>query len=269
MPPTQPLLLINVPYRMVRESLSRLSALSIGAEVYLDNRTVDEADLAGARRLGQELVERSIPCTVHAPYMDLTPGGVDRDIRRITVEKLKKAVEMANLLGPGAWSATACTTGGGSAAWRRYGSKTARRRGRRCSKSRATAAHDREYLRGDPGDHARLLGRFKKRSLWFCFDTGHFNLFYDRLPRGVARAARRSGSGSFISTTTTEERRASAGGAGSFPFPGAEALPRLPRRHHSSRRRRPAKPLQWIPYNAPRSFYHKWLSELKSHTEKA
>ena len=31
--------------------------------------------------------------------MDLSPGGVDREIRRISLEKLKKSVEIARLLG--------------------------------------------------------------------------------------------------------------------------------------------------------------------------
>ena len=84
-------LLINAPYNMIRARMERIAALRVGVEAYLDNEAVGEVSRDDARRLGRELEERGIIRTVHAPFMDLSPGGVDRDMRRISREKLKRA----------------------------------------------------------------------------------------------------------------------------------------------------------------------------------
>jgi sugar phosphate isomerase/epimerase len=174
----KPQLLINVPYEMVRTNVARLTALQVGAEIYLNNRAVDEADRMEARRIGRELADRSILCTVHGPYMDLTPGSVDKDIRRITREKLKKAVEIAHLLG-----ARGVVCHNAYDRWRYGGLEETW-----LDNSAETWA---EILK-DAGDMPlmienifdetpeiilALLERFDKGNLWVCFDTGHFNLF--------------------------------------------------------------------------------------------
>jgi len=46
--------------------------------VFVSNNLIDHIDLDEARRVGQELRSRAIPCTLHAPYMDLSPGGSTR-----------------------------------------------------------------------------------------------------------------------------------------------------------------------------------------------
>lgn len=171
-------LLINVPYEMLGPGMERLTALKIGAEVYLDNGTVDRIEKDEARRLGRELADRSILCTVHAPYMDLAPGSVDEDIRRVTREKLKKAAEAAHELG-----AQAIVCHGMYDRWRHEDMKQ-----EWVDKSTETWT---EILKetGDmplmienifdetPEIILALLDRFKEKNLWVCFDTGHFNLF--------------------------------------------------------------------------------------------
>ena len=178
MPTDKPQLLINVPFRMVREGLAQLTALQVGVEVYLDNQTVDEADLSMARRLGQELAERSILCTVHAPYMDLVPGAVDKDIRRITVEKLKKGVEMANLLG-----ARGIVCHGMYDRWR-YGGlqqewldNSVETWTEILKDSGEMPLMIENIFDETPEIMLALLERFKEKNLMVCFDTGHFNLF--------------------------------------------------------------------------------------------
>ena len=171
-------LLINVPFDMVRESLSKLSALHVGAEIYLDSRTIDEADPAEARRLGRELSDRSILCTVHAPYMDLAPGSVDEDIRRITLEKLKKSAEIAHLLGS---RGMVCHEmydrwryGGLEEAWIDNRTETWTEI---LKDSGEMPVIIENIFNKTPEIILALLERFKEKNLMVCFDTGHFNLF--------------------------------------------------------------------------------------------
>jgi sugar phosphate isomerase/epimerase len=171
-------LLINVPYDMVRANLERIKALRVGVEVYINNEAVLEIDRQEARQLGLELEERAIACTVHAPYMDLSPGGADKEIRRVSLEKLKKSVEIARILG-----AQGMVCHGGYDKWRFGG---AEERWLQNSIDTWTEALE---ISGDlplvienvfeetPSTIIALLDRFEEKNLWFCFDTGHFNLF--------------------------------------------------------------------------------------------
>jgi len=176
---TGPQLLINVPYGMVQESLARLAALGVGAEIYLDNREVGEIDVGGARTVGRELGERGIPCTVHAPYMDLSPGAVDADVRRLTEEKLRKTVDLSLALG-----AKGIVCHGGYDKWRFDGHEDwwLESSVETWSAVLKNAGEDlpviiENIFEETPATLIALFDNFKNGNLWFCFDTGHFNLF--------------------------------------------------------------------------------------------
>ena len=175
----KPRLLINVPYDMVQENLARLTALGVGAEIYLDNRAVGEVGVDDARKVGHELMERGILCTVHAPYMDLSPGGVDRDVRRLTQEKLKKAVDISLALG-----AAGIVCHGGYDKWRFDGHEEWWLES--SVETWSSVLEDagdglpviiENIFEETPATLIALLDHFREKNLWFCFDTGHFNLF--------------------------------------------------------------------------------------------
>lgn len=48
-----------------------------------------------AKELGKNLKACGIETTVHAPFMDLSPGGYDRAIKRVSIDRIKKAVDVA------------------------------------------------------------------------------------------------------------------------------------------------------------------------------
>ena len=171
-------LLINVPYRMVRPRLGDIVSLGIGIEVYLSNYALDEIEAGDVREVGRLLADQGVTCTCHAPFADLSPGGIDRQIRHISKEKLKKAVEMGNIMG-----AKGVVCHGGYDRWRLGGHEEL---------WLANSVETWTELLGAAGDMPlfvenvfeetpetilALLDRFKEKNLWFCFDTGHFNLF--------------------------------------------------------------------------------------------
>ena len=94
-------LFVNVPYRMVEKSLERATGLSIGLEIYLDNHLIEEIDTDEVKGLSKKLKERNIPCTVHAPFMDLSPGSYDPLVREITGRRFHQVMDAAALLRPG------------------------------------------------------------------------------------------------------------------------------------------------------------------------
>ena len=178
MPARDRKLLLNVPYDMVRPRIERILSLGIGVEVYLNNVAVNEIDRQDARQLGRELEERAIICTVHAPYIDLSPGGVDREIRHISVEKLKKSCEIARLLG-----AKGMVCHGGYDRWRFGGHEEIWLKNsldtwtELLGESGDLPLLIENVFEQTPSTIVALLDRFSDKNLWFCFDTGHFNLF--------------------------------------------------------------------------------------------
>ena len=163
---------------MVRPRLPDIVSLGIGIEVYISNDACDEMEAGDAREVGRLLADQGVTCTCHAPFMDLSPGGVDRQVRHISRERLKKAIETANIIG-----AKGIVCHGGYDRWRFGGHEDL---------WLANSVETWTELLGSAGDLpllvenvfeetpamiVALLDRFKEKNLWTCFDTGHFNLF--------------------------------------------------------------------------------------------
>jgi sugar phosphate isomerase/epimerase len=158
--------------------MEKVTALGIGIEIYVDNLAVSEIDATDAKALGLELRNRAIVCTVHAPFMDLSPGGVDADVRNISRAKIRKAIDIANHIG-----ARGIVCHGAYDRWRFDG-----REGLWLENSVETwtdalkAAGDlpimiENIFEEEPSPLIALFDHFKEKNLWLCFDTGHFNLF--------------------------------------------------------------------------------------------
>jgi sugar phosphate isomerase/epimerase len=170
---------INVPYGRVRENLKRILSFGIGIEIYLENHLIEELTAPEAKELGIVLQGQGVECTVHAPFMDLSPGGYDREIRRITREKLKKSVEMATLL-----HARGIVCHPGYDKWRfdrneklwLDGSVETWTEVIREAKGGPLVMVE-NIFEEQPSTLIELFAHFKEENLWFCFDSGHFNLF--------------------------------------------------------------------------------------------
>jgi sugar phosphate isomerase/epimerase len=63
-------------------------------EIYLDNTQItqfNEQDIFKAA----ELLSKFPNHTIHAPFIDISPGAFDKDVRRISLEKLKRVLTIA------------------------------------------------------------------------------------------------------------------------------------------------------------------------------
>jgi len=172
-------LLINAPYHMVRAGFEKLLGLGVGVEIFFNNNIIDDVDVGDVKSLGKALKERAIPCTVHAPFMDLSPGGFDRKIRAISLDRLKKATSFANELG-----ALGVVCHPGFDRWRYDGNE-------QLWFDASIGTWDEVLKEAGPGlpvmlenifedepsTLLMLFDYFKEKNLWFCFDSGHFNLF--------------------------------------------------------------------------------------------
>jgi len=167
----------NVPYSMVRDNIQRILDHRIGIEIYFDNNAIDEVTSQDVKETSRLLSDTGICCTVHAPYMDLSPGGVDRTIRSVTADKLKKSVEMANLLRA---KGVVCHPGynkwfydGHQQVWLEASLKTWDEVLKEADEGLTVMVEN--IFEEEPSTFIELFGHF--RDLFFCFDSGHFNLF--------------------------------------------------------------------------------------------
>ena len=172
-------LLVNAPYHMIKENMERLARLGIGVEVFFNNNIIDEIDPNEVKELGGQFRERGIRCTVHAPFMDLSPGGFDKKIVAVSRERLKKAVELAQRL-----AALGAVCHPGFDKWRFQGNEQLWLDTSIETWSEVLKEADKSFpimleniFEDEPATLVTLFGYFKDKNLWFCFDTGHFNLF--------------------------------------------------------------------------------------------
>jgi sugar phosphate isomerase/epimerase len=173
---------INAPYNMIEQSLERILDLNVGIEVYANNNVLDELDMNKVKDMSRKLQDNGIACTVHAPFMDLSPGGFDKTIRAISRDKILKAVEMAHLLHAGS---IVCHPGYDK--WRVDANPQLWQMWFESSIETWTevigAAKDdlvvmlENIFEEIPASFIALFDYFKGKNLHFCFDSGHFNLF--------------------------------------------------------------------------------------------
>ncbi len=164
---------------MVRDNMERLTRLGIGVEVFFGNNSIDEINLDEVKELGRAFKDRGISCTVHAPFADLSPGGFDKKIVAVSRERIRRAVELAQFL-----SALGTVCHPGFDKWRFQGSEQLWLDTSVETWSQVLKEADKGFpiileniFEDEPTTFVALFSYFKDKNLWFCFDSGHFNLF--------------------------------------------------------------------------------------------
>jgi sugar phosphate isomerase/epimerase len=172
-------LVVNAPYELVRDRIGLIRKLEIGVEIYFGNDVIDEVSDGDVKETGRILRGEGIECSVHAPFMDLSPGAVDRAVRGITKEKLKKTAAMANLLG-----AIGMVCHPGYDRWRFGEAVDLWLEGAVETFDEVLGVAGEGFpvmleniFEEEPDTIHELLRHFDGKNLYFCFDSGHFNLF--------------------------------------------------------------------------------------------
>jgi sugar phosphate isomerase/epimerase len=149
-------------------------------EIYFSGEDLDGCDEMKVKQLAEALHEKGLTCTIHGPFMDLSPGGVDRRIREVTLDRLSKTVELASLLKPKAivfhpgyekWKFD-----GEVALWMENSLQTWKPLIEEAKKWELTIAIENVYEES-PDSLLMLLKEINSPYFKFCFDTGHHNVF--------------------------------------------------------------------------------------------
>ncbi len=162
-----------------------LAGKGVGAEIYLSAPVLDALSPERARAAAESLRAAGVATTTfHAPFEDVWPGARDEEIRRLSVKRVRQAIDLAPVFRP-----LGVVVHGGYFEWlfdfapdkwlepaRRSFSEIAE------AAERASVDIFVENVFDEAPDHLlRLREAVGSPRLAFCFDPGHATLF-SRLP---------------------------------------------------------------------------------------
>lgn len=92
---------VSVPFKMLWDKyLPKVIENKINPEIGLDSFALDGFGVKNFKDVAQRLHEEGLSVTLHAPYMDLVPGGIDPKIRSVSLSRLHQAFDFAPIFKP-------------------------------------------------------------------------------------------------------------------------------------------------------------------------
>lgn len=171
---------VNVPFGMLLSNIDFLIRHKINPEIYLSAWDLDKFDDKDFQSTAETLRKNKLEITIHGPYMDLSPGGMDQKVKNVTIERFTKVIELAHYFKP-----KAIVFHPGYDKWRFDGNvelwlgssiTTWEPLVKIAEKSRLIIAIE-NVFEETPDSIKSLLNKIDSPSFKFCFDTGHQNLF--------------------------------------------------------------------------------------------
>jgi len=171
---------INVPYSMLLQRIDFVLQNRIHPEIYFSAEDLDACHEKDVKHLAEILQQNNLEITLHGPFMDLSPGGVDRKIKEVTSDRFLKTIELAYffkpkmiILHPGyeKWKFD-----GNVKLWLESSLQTWRPLVKKAEELGLTLAIE-NVFEETPDSLAILLNEIDSPHFRFCFDTGHHHLF--------------------------------------------------------------------------------------------
>jgi sugar phosphate isomerase/epimerase len=176
---------VHVPYQRIGEYLSFIREQRINLEIYFSAESIDSLTPTALSTLESSLDYRPV-LTMHAPFMDLSPGAVDSQVRAVTVNRFNQVFEIADILRPKCivfhsgyekWKYAMRVD-----LWLQNSLKTWEHFAKRSVDMGIKIAIE-NIFEDEPTNLRMLMDEMGSEYFGLCFDTGHFNLF-SRIPLG-------------------------------------------------------------------------------------
>ena len=171
---------INVPYSMLLQRIDFALRNRIHPEIYFSGDDLDACQEKDIKHLAETLHRNELEITLHGPFMDLSPGGVDRRIKGVTLDRFIKTIELGRFFKPETivfhpgyekWKFD-----GNVELWLESSLQTWRPLVKRAEELGLTLAIE-NVFEENPESLAALLKGVNSSHLRFCFDTGHHHVF--------------------------------------------------------------------------------------------
>lgn len=170
---------IHIPYPLISEHLKFLKDLRPHLEIYFGAASLDSVSREEVIQL-REMLEYGPDLSIHGPFMDLCPGAVDAQVRKVTMSRFFHTLDIAEILRP-----KTVVFHSGYEKWK-YGLsidlwlekslQTWRPIQKRASEIGVRIAVENIFEDASANLKA-LMDEMHSEDFGICFDTGHFNLF--------------------------------------------------------------------------------------------
>lgn len=174
------LLCAHIPWPRLEEHRLWLLKQKINPELYLPSEALDSMDSSLLRSFADDLAERELSCTIHATFMDLNPGSVDRAVREVTRQRVEQTLDCAEILGarivvfhPGY---SRLTYGSAIPVWVANTVAFWQQQQSRIRQAGCMVALE-NIFEEEPSTLLQVLEQLDRSLFGHCFDTGHFNMF--------------------------------------------------------------------------------------------
>ncbi len=170
---------ITVPFEQIEKYFQYIKKEELNLEIYFGSRIFDDVRKRDIIELKTRL-DYNPRFSIHAPYMDLSPGAVDRRVREVTTERFSDVLSFAEILKP-----EMVVFHSGYEKWKyahridiwlEESLKTWRPLQERAQDIGVRIAIE-NVFEDEPLHLKLLMEEMKSENFGLCFDTGHFNLF--------------------------------------------------------------------------------------------
>ena len=170
---------IHIPYPEVGDHISLIREHRLNLEVYFSSSSLDAMGRGDITRLRATL-DHNPSLSIHAPFMDLSPGAVDSKVRAVTLERFSRVLDIAEVLFP---EVVVYHSGyekrkyaHRSDIWLKGSIMTWRPLIERAKDLGVKIAIE-KIFEDEPSNLRMLMDELYSEHFGLCFDTGHFNLF--------------------------------------------------------------------------------------------
>ena len=171
---------VNVPYAMLLHRLNFAIKNGIHPEIYFSADDLDACHEKDIKSLAETLQRNKLEITLHAPFMDLSPGGLDRRIKEVTLDRFSRTIELARFFKPATivvhpgyekWKFD-----GNVKLWLESSLQTWRPLVQEAEEMGFALAIE-NVFEETPDSIRNLLEGINSPNFRFCFDTGHHQVF--------------------------------------------------------------------------------------------
>ena len=170
---------VHIPFDKIQEYLDFIVKKNLNLEIYFSSAILDtlsDKSIFATR----EMLQHDPSLSIHAPFMDLSPGAVDSKVRDATLNRFFHVLDIAEILQPKAivfhsgyekwkyalnidlWLEKSLLT------WRPLNAKAA---------AMGVKIAIENIFEDEPANLRMLMEKMNSDNFGICFDTGHFNLF--------------------------------------------------------------------------------------------
>lgn len=168
---------VNIPFTMLYESyLERFIEYKLNPEIGFDAESLDRYSVSDVDRVARKLSAAGLVTTLHAPFIDLSAGSPDSQVRKITRKRLEQALELVPVLKPETF---VCHAGYDEKRyvyikdlWIEKSIELWSWLGRRVRDEGSVVMLENVFEKG-PEEVSILLEGLDEEEVGFCLDTGH------------------------------------------------------------------------------------------------